>query len=406
MKWGFGWDLGPFEIWDAIGVSKAVERMEGEGISVPVWVKDFLAAGNETFYKKDNGLTSFYDNGEYKPLVENEKAVRLNVLKEQGRIIKQNSGASLIDLGDGVACLEFHTKSNAIGMDITQMINFAIDEVAKNYKGLVIGNQAKNFCVGANLAMILMEAQDDNYFEIEMVVKGFQDAMMKIKYSDKPVVVAPYGMTLGGGAEVCLPAASIVASSETYLGLVEVGVGLIPGGGGNKELYIKQLKQFPEGVPFDLQVLANRVFETVAMAKVSASAQEAFENGFLNHDDRKVFNADHLIYEAKQRVLELYEAGYSAPIREKVPVVGETGYATLLLGAHAMHQSGYISEYDLTIAKKLAYVISGGKVPFGTKVDEQYLLDIEREAFLSLVSEMKSQARMQHMLVKGKPLRN
>jgi 3-hydroxyacyl-CoA dehydrogenase len=254
--------------------------------------------------------------------------------------------------------------------------------------------------------MILMEAQDDNYFEIEMVVKGFQQAMMKIKYSDKPVVVAPYGMTLGGGAEICLPAASVVASSETYMGLVEVGVGLIPGGGGSKELYIKQLKQFPEGVEFDLQSLANRVFETVAMAKVSTSAQEAFENGFLNHDDRKVFNADHLIYEAKQRVLELYEAGYSAPIREKVPVVGESGYATLLAGANSMYYSGYISEHDLTIAKKLAYVIAGGKVPFGTLVDEEYLLNIEREAFLSLISEMKSQARMQHMLVKGKPLRN
>lgn len=406
MKWGFGWQQGPFEIWDAIGVSKSVARMESEGVSVPQWVKDMIDSGNETFYKKDNGVTSFYHNGEYTKLVSNEKEIKLSVLKEQGRVIKQNSGASLIDLGDGVACLEFHTKSNAIGLDITQMINFAVDEVSKNYKGLVIGNQAKNFCVGANLAMILMEAQDDNYFEIEMVVKGFQDAMMKIKYSDKPVVVAPFGMTLGGGAEICLPAASVVASSETYLGLVEVGVGLIPGGGGSKELYIKQLKQFPEGVSFDLQALANRVFETVAMAKVSTSAQEAFENGFLNHDDRKVFNADHLIYEAKQRVLELYEGGYRAPVREKVPVVGETGYATLLLGAHGMYQSGYISEHDLTIAKKLAYVIAGGNVPFGTLVDEQYLLDIEREAFLSLITEVKSQARMQHMLVKGKPLRN
>ncbi len=406
MKWGFGWDLGPFEIWDAIGVSKSVVRMESEGISVPGWVKDLLDNGNDSFYKQDNGAVSFYHNGEYVQLDRNEKEIKLSALKEQGRIIKKNSGASLIDLGDGVACLEFHTKSNAIGMDITQMINFAVEEVSKNYKGLVIGNQAKNFCVGANLAMILMEAQDDNYFEIEMVVKGFQNAMMKIKYSDKPVVVAPYGMTLGGGSEICLPASSIVASSETYMGLVEVGVGLIPGGGGSKELYMKQLKQFPEGVQFDLQTLANRVFETVAMAKVSTSAQEAFENGFLNHNDRKVFNADHLIYEAKQRVLELYEAGYSAPVREKVPVVGETGYATLLLGAQAMYQSGYISEHDLTIAKKLAYVIAGGKVPFGTKVDEQYLLDIEREAFLSLITEMKSQARMQHMLVKGKPLRN
>lgn len=408
MKWGFGWDLGPFEIWDAIGLSKSVVRMESEGQTVPQWVKDMLDSGNETFYKQDNGIVNFYNNGKYEHLVRNDKEVKLSVLKEQGRVIKKNSGASLIDLGDGVACLEFHTKGNAVGMDITQMINFAVDEVSKNnnFKGLVIGSQAKNFCVGANLAMILMEAQDDNYFEIELVVKGFQNAMTKIKYSDKPVVVAPYGMTLGAGTEICLPAASVVASSETYMGLVEVGVGLIPGAGGSKELYIKQLKQFPEGVQFDLQALANRVFETVAMAKVSTSAQEAFENGFLNHEDRKVFNAEHLIYEAKQRVLELYEAGYSAPVREKVPVVGETGYATLLLGAQAMYQSGYISEHDLTIAKKLAYVIAGGKVPFGTKVDEQYLLDIEREAFLSLITEMKSQARMQHMLVKGKPLRN
>ncbi|MCP8969654.1 3-hydroxyacyl-CoA dehydrogenase/enoyl-CoA hydratase family protein [Ectobacillus ponti] len=406
MKWGFGWETGPFEIWDAIGVRKSVAKWAEEGKTAPAWVQEMLESGHESFYKNDNGVSYYYDDGEYKPMEQNKKVISLKQLKAKRGVIKQNSGASLIDLGDGVLCLEFHSKSNAIGMDITQMINFAVDEVAKNYKGLVIGNQAKNFCVGANLAMILMEAQDDNYFEIEWVVKQFQDAMMKIKYSPKPVVAAPYGMTLGGGAEVCLPAAAIQASSETYMGLVEVGVGLIPGGGGNKELYMKHLSSLPNGVEVDLQKVANKVFESIAMAKVSTSAQEAFENNFLGAKDGISVNADHLLHDAKQKVLSLYEAGYKPPVRRKVPVVGEPGYATLLLGAQAMHLSGYISAYDLHLAKKLAYVIAGGKVPYGTEVDEQYLLNLEREAFLGLVSEMKSQARMQHMLVKGKPLRN
>ncbi|WP_242144000.1 MULTISPECIES: 3-hydroxyacyl-CoA dehydrogenase/enoyl-CoA hydratase family protein [unclassified Bacillus cereus group] len=406
MKWGFGWEQGPFEIWDAIGVEKSVQKMEENGKVVPAWVKEMLQNGFATFYKHESGESYYYDNGEYKRIERNKKAISLKQLKEKHGVIKKNSGASLIDLGDGILCLEFHSKSNAIGMDITQMINYAVDEVEKNYKGLVIGNQSKNFCVGANLAMILMEAQDDNYFEIEWVVKSFQDAMMKIKYCSKPVVAAPYGMTLGGGTEVCLPTASIQASSETYMGLVEVGVGLIPGGGGNKELYIKHLNKMAKGVEFDLQKVANKVFETIAMAKVSTSGQEAISHNFLGDKDGISVNGDHLLYDAKQKVLALYEAGYKPPVRKKVPVVGETGYATLVLGAEAMHLSDYISEYDLHIAKKLAYVIAGGKVPYGTEVDEQYLLDIEREAFMSLISEMKSQARMQHMLVKGKPLRN
>jgi 3-hydroxyacyl-CoA dehydrogenase len=339
-------------------------------------------------------------------VIKNAKVIDLKTHKEINGVIKKNSGASLIDLGDDVALLEFHSKSNAIGLDIIQMINFAIDEVEKNYKGLVIGNQGKNFCVGANLGMILMEAQDDNFFEIDMVIRKFQQAMMRIKYSKKPVVAAPFGMALGGGAEICLPASSIQASSETYMGLVEVGVGLIPGGGGNKELYIKQLNNMPKGVDFDLQAVANKVFETVAMAKVSTSAAEARENQFLNGNDKISMNGDHLLYDAKQRVIELHDNGYQPPTRKKVPVVGETGYATLLLGAQSMYLSGFISDHDLKIAKKLAFVIAGGRVPFGTEVDEQYLLDLEKEAFLSLVAEGKSQQRMQHMLVKGKPLRN
>ncbi len=406
MKWGFGWELGPFESWDAIGVEKSVQKMKESGEEVPSWIKDMLEKGFTSFYKEEDGQQFFYHNGEYKVIEENPKVINLKQLKKQKGVIKKNSGASLIDLGDGVALLEFHSQSNAIGLDIIQMINFAVDEVEKNYKGLVIGNQGKNFCVGANLGMILMEAQDDNIYELDMVVRHFQNAMMKIKYSSKPVVAAPFGMTLGGGAEVCLPAAHIQASSETYMGLVEVGVGLIPGGSGNKELYIKHLESMPAGVEFDLQKVANKVFESIAMAKVSTSGEEARDNNFLNIADDISVNGDHLLHDAKQAVLALHEKGYKPRVRKKVPVVGETGYATLLLGAHAMFQSGYISEHDLKIAKKLAYVIAGGKVPYGTEVDEQYLLDLEREAFLSLVAEPKSQQRMQHMLLKGKPLRN
>ncbi|MBM7580926.1 3-hydroxyacyl-CoA dehydrogenase/enoyl-CoA hydratase family protein [Jeotgalibacillus terrae] len=405
MKWGFGWDKGPFETWDAIGVAKSVERMKAEGYTVPEWVEKMIADGHDSFYKEENGDQFFYHNGEYQPVEVNEKVINLKRLKKKNGVIKKNAGASLIDLGDGVALLEFTSPNNAIGMDITQMINFAVDEVSKNYKGLVIGNQGKNFCVGANLAMILMEAQDDNIFEIDMVVKHFQQAMMKLKYSSFPVVAAPFGMTLGGGTEVCLPADHIQASAETYMGLVEVGVGLIPGGGGNKELYLNYYNSLPKGVDFDLQKVANKVFETIAMAKVSTSAAEARDNNFLSASDGISVNGDHLIYDAKQAVLHLAE-NYSAPVKRKVPVTGEPGYATLLLGAQSMYQSGFISEHDLKIAKKLAYVIAGGKVPYSTEVDEEYLLQLEREAFLSLIEQPKSQQRMQHMLVKGKPLRN
>lgn len=406
MKWGFGWELGPFEMWDAIGVQQSIAEMDNLSITIPNWVREMVEKGNESFYRKENGVLFFYKNGEYRQVHQNPKTINLKTFKEVNGVIKKNSGASFIDMGDGVALLEFHSKSNAIGLDIIQMINFAIDEVERNYKGLIIGNQGKNFCVGANLGMILMEAQDDNIFEIDMVIKHFQQAMMRIKYSNKPVVAAPFGMTLGGGAEVCLPASSIQASSETYMGLVEVGVGLIPGGGGSKELYIKLINSIPKGAEFDLQSVANKVFETVAMAKVSTSAAEARGNHFLNENDQISINSDHLLYDAKQRVIALHDKGYQPPIRKKIPVVGETGYATLLLGAQSMYQSGYITEHDLKIAKKLAYVIAGGKVPFGTEVDEQYLLSLEKEAFLSLVEEGKSQARMQHMLMKGKPLRN
>lgn len=406
MKWGFGWSQGPFEMWDAIGVKKSVEKMEQEGRVVPLFVKEMLANGFESFYTEVDGELAFYNGEQYEKIPVNEKVIDLKRYKKQHGVIKSNSGASLIDLGDGIALLEFHSKSNAIGLDIVQMLNYAIDEVEANYKGLVIGNQGKNFCVGANLGMILMEAQDDNIFELDFVIRSFQKAMRRIKYSKKPVVAAPFGMTLGGGSEVCLPASHIQASSETYMGLVEVGVGLIPGGGGNLALYEKFLMGIPNGVEIDYQAIATKVFETIALAKVSTSGEEARDNNFLSFADGISVNPDHLIYDAKQAALALYEAGYTPPVPKKIKVVGAPGYATLLLGAQGMYQSGYISEHDLKIAKKLAYVIAGGLVPYGTEVTEEYLLNLEREAFLQLVADPLSQARMQHMLVKGKPLRN
>ncbi|ARK31985.1 3-hydroxyacyl-CoA dehydrogenase/enoyl-CoA hydratase family protein [Halalkalibacter krulwichiae] len=398
MKWGFGWELGPFETWDAIGVAKSVERMEAEGESVPVWVKEMLASGKETFYEAN----SFYHEGSYSKKQINEKIVHLKSLKPD-QVIFKNAGASLIDVGDDVALLEFTSPNNSIGADVLQMIAKSVTEVEQNYKGLVINNQGKNFCVGANLMLILLEAQDDNFFEIDLSVRQFQQAMAKIRYSQKPVVTAPFGMTLGGGTEICLPSASIQASLETYMGLVEVGVGVIPGGGGNKELYLRNLDQSGGA---DLQAVANKTFETIAMAKVSTSAQEAREVGFLSERDGIVVNGDFLIDRAKQEVLHLAAKGYRPPERRKIPVVGETGYGTMLLGAKTMKFGGMISDHDLKIAEKLAFVIAGGRVPKGTLVDEQYLLDLEREAFLSLVAEPKTQQRMQYMLTKGKPLRN
>ncbi len=406
MKWGFGWEIGPFETWDAIGLRKVTERMQGEGDSVPDWVLELLEAGYESFYKEESGKVYYYNNGEYKQFAANPREMNLRFLKNENKVIKKNTGASLIDIGDDVVLLEFTSPNNAIGLDVIQMVNTAIEETEKNYKGLVIGNQSKNFCVGANLALMLMEAQDDNFYELDMVVRQFQNMTMQIKYAGKPVVAAPFNMAVGGGAEISLPAAAIQASPETYMGLVEFGVGLIPGGGGTKELYLKELRHLPKGVDFDLSKLANDVFEKVATAKVSTSAKEAMENGFLNQFDAISANPDHLLYDAKQRVLSLDKAGYKPGFREKVPVAGDAGYAAMLLGAKSLQLSGYASEHDLKIAEKLAYVLSGGRMKAGTLIDEQTMLDLEREAFLSLIGEPKTQARMQHMLLKGKPLRN
>jgi len=407
MKWGFNWELGPFEIWDAIGIEKSVKRMEAEGDLIPTFVKSLLESGKTSFYDKVE-TKRFYlsTNRNFEIIIENSKKISLADLKEQKKVIKSNSGASLIDIGDDVALLEFHSPNNAIATDIISMINQSAEEVSKNFRGLVIGNEAKNFSVGANLMMILMEAQDENWDELELMIRMFQDANMKLKYLDKPVVAAPFGMTLGGGAEVAFAADYVQTAAETYLGLVEVGVGVIPSGGGTKELLLRNLEGIPDDVNIDIQPLVNRAFETIAMAKVSTSGKEAINLGYLRKHDGISVNRDTQIYDAKQAVLALDLLGYQPPKSKKVRVVGETGYNTLRLGIYSFLVSEMISKHDQKIAEKLAHILAGGNVPANTQVSEQYLLDLEREAFLSLVGEPKSQARMQHMLTTGKPLRN
>jgi 3-hydroxyacyl-CoA dehydrogenase len=407
MRWGFNWDLGPFEMWDAIGVERSVARMKEEGEKVPQWVEDMLASGVKSFYQTEAGkVHAFHIGGKFKEVDEHEKVISLARLKEQGKLIKGNKGASLVDIGDDIACLEFHSPKQAIGADIISMINIAVNEVSANYRGLVISAEAPNFCVGANLMLMLMEAQDHNWPEIDLMVRQFQKAMGSLRYLDRPVVAAPYGMTLGGGVEVCLPCDRIQAAAETYMGLVEVGVGLIPGGGGNKEMLLRWTEGVDPSDRVSLQPIVNHVFETIAQAKVSTSGVDARNYKYLRPYDGITTNRDHLLYDAKQVVLGLAKTGYQPPKPRKIPVVGETGYNVLKLGAYGFLKSGYISEHDYKIACKLAYVLSGGNVPEGTLVSEEYLLDLEREAFLSLIGEPKTQERMQYMLAKGKPLRN
>ncbi|WP_339821986.1 3-hydroxyacyl-CoA dehydrogenase NAD-binding domain-containing protein [Paenibacillus sp. FSL R7-0216] len=405
MKWGFNWELGPFETWDAIGLVRSVEKMEAEGLAVPAWVKDWIAEGNTSFYKKDGGSLFQAAVGGYTPVELPPEQITLRDLKSQNKVVRSNSGASLIDLGDGVACLEFHSPNNAIGADILQMISQSMDEVRDNFEGLVIANQGRNFCVGANLMLLLMEAQDEEWDEVDDIIRLFQNTMYRLKRFEKPVIAAPHRMTLGGGVEACMPADQVIATAETYYGLVEVGVGLIPAGGGCKELALRASQQ-ASIAEADIQPYLNHYFQTVGTATVSTSGHDAKRLGLLKPSDRVVLNPDHTIYEAKQAVLKLAGSGYEPIPETKFRVVGSEGKAVLQLGVLGMHEGGYISDHDLLIANKLAHVLAGGDVPAGTYVTEQYMLDLEREAFLSLCGEPKTRQRMQHMLSKGKPLRN
>ena len=407
MKAGFGWENGPFEIWDAIGVEKGIEIMKLENLVPAPWVLDMLAAGSSSFYSVKNGATYFYDIATKSQIKVpgQDSFIILNNIRESKKVWS-NSGAIIQDLGDGILNLEFQSKMNTIGGDVLVAINKAIDLAEKQYQGLVIGNQASNFSVGANIGMIFMMAVEQEYDELNMAIKMFQDTMMRVRYSGIPVVVAPHGMTLGGGCEMSLHADKVVAAAESYIGLVEFGVGVIPGGGGSKEMALRASDLFRKN-DVELNVL-QEYFMTIAMAKVSTSAYEAFDLGILQKGkDVVVVNKDRQIAEAKKHALLMAEAGYTQPIHRKdIKVLGKQALGMFLVGTNQMVAGKYISEHDLKIANKLAYVMAGGDLSEATLVSEQYLLDIEREAFLSLCTERKTLERIQFMLTKGKPLRN
>jgi 3-hydroxyacyl-CoA dehydrogenase len=417
MRWGFNWELGPFQTWDAIGLKKSVERMRREGDKIPEKIEQMLAAGREHFYDTRNGKSYYFDfaKADYVEMEEKPQIILLPSLKERSKLIKFNAGASLIDMGDGVACLEFHSQNNVIDPDVIQMISNSVAKVEENFEGLVISNQGANFCVGADLRQIYPAAQNKDWGALEPAVKNFQQACLRIKYSEKPVVAAPFRMTLGGGCEICLAASLIMAHVECYMGLVEFGVGLIPAGGGNKEMLFRATdwvpKELPSAVPGagkpDLIPYIAKAFETIAMAKVSTCAQEARELTYMRPRDKIVMNYDHLLYHAKQSVLALAEEGYLPPRRrDEIRVPGRTGRALLELLVYLLKDGLFITEYDAFVAKKLAYVLTGGDVDLNTLVTEEYLLDLERETFLSLCGEEKTQARMKHMLETNRPLRN
>jgi 3-hydroxyacyl-CoA dehydrogenase len=410
MRWGFNWELGPFEVWDAIGVEKSVGRMKEEGQRIPANVQSMLEGGAKSFYKRHNGQQFYFDfaSGNYLPLSDPVGTIILKSVKDRTGVIKKNSGASLIDIGDGVACLEFHSKMNSIGGDTLQMVRAALAEVEKNFVGLVVGNQGQNFSVGANLMLMLMEAQEENWEELDLICRYFQQATMSLRYSPKPVVVAPFQMVFGGGCEMVLHGDRVRAAAETYIGLVEVGVGIIPAGGGTKEMLLRALDSIPkdlnEADPFPF---VKRVFETIALAKVAASAEEARALGFLGKDDTVSMNSDRLIADAKKEVLALAASGYVAPQqRTDILALGQPALATFKLGIHQMKRAGYISDHDALIGEKLARILTGGDLNHETRVSEHYLLDLEREAFLSLAGTRKTQERIANMLKTGKPLRN
>lgn len=409
MKWGFAHELGVFEKWDAIGVEKSVARLREEGREVPASVEKMLAAGAKSFYKTENGARHYFDfaAGQYKPEHIPAGVIILKSLKDRSQVLKKNAGASLIDLGDGVACVEFHSKMNALGGDQIAMVGFAIKEVEKNFAGLVVGNQGDNFSAGANIMLMLMGAQEGDWDEIGMAVRQFQNMTMSLRYSAKPVVVAPFGLTLGGGCEMTLHADRAVAAAETYIGLVEVGVGLIPGGGGTKEAAVRASDAVADNPQADHFSFLQKWFENIAMAKVATSAVEAQHLGLVRHADRIVMNKDRQLAEAKQTVLAMARAGYIQPQpKTDVLVIGEAALTKFKLGIHMMKRGGYISDHDALIGTKIAEVVSGGAITHPTRVSEQYLLDLEREAFISLLATRPTQERLAHMLKTGKPLRN
>lgn len=407
MKAGFGWEHGPFQIWDAIGVEKGIELIKENGENVADWVNEMLASGNTSFYTIKEGATYYYDieSKSQKKISGQDAFIILNNIRDTKKVWG-NSDSTVFDLGDGILNLEFHSKMNSIGGGVISGINKAIDLAEKEYSGLVIGNQAANFSVGANLGMIFMMAVEQEYDELNFAIKSFQDTMMRVRYSGIPVIAAPHGMTLGGGCELVMHSDKAVAAAETYIGLVEFGVGVIPGGGGSKEMTLRAADQFKKN-DVKLNIL-QEYFLTIGTAKVATSAYEGFDNGvLLPTKDIVVVNKDRQIAEAKKHALLMAEAGYTQPVQRKdILVLGKQALGAFLVGTDGMTAGNYISDHDKKIANKLAYVMAGGDLSEPTLVSEQYLLDLEREAFLSLCTERKTLERIQFMLTKGKPLRN
>jgi len=407
LRAGFGWELGPFETWDALGVQVGIDLAKAAGRTVAPWVEEMLAAGNSTFYKVENGVRKFYDkeSKQYKAVSGVENFIILDNLRASGKVLWKNAGASVIDLGHGILNVEFHSKMNSLGTDVIQGLLKGVEMAEAGYRGLVVGNDAPNFSAGANLGLVYMQALEQEFDELNMMIQQFQQAMMRMRYSSIPVVGTPHGLTLGGGCELNLHCDRVVASAESYIGLVEFGVGLIPGGGGTKEMTLRTAAKYEEGEP-EFNLLRN-TYMTISTAKVSTSAAEAFDLGYLRRGDEIVVNANRVIAQAKAAAIELADAGYSQPSQKtNIKVHGKGALAMFKTGVYAMKEGKYISAHDQVIADKLAYVMCGGDLSSPTEVSEQYLLDLEREAFLSLCGERKTLERIQSILTTGKPLRN
>ncbi len=403
---GFAWELGPFETWDLLGVRETLAKMEAAGQKPAAWVGEMLAAGHESFYKVENGVRKYYDipSKSYKVIPGTEGFIILDNIRKTNKVWG-NSGATMFDLGDGIAGLEFHSKMNTFGQDVLEGLNTAINKAEVEFRGLVIGNEAPQFSAGANLAALFMAAGDQEWDEINMMIAYFQNTMMRARYSSIPVVTAPAGLALGGGCELNLHADHIQAHCELYIGLVEVGVGLLPGGGGTKEMTLRASDSYAKG---DIEL--NRLqeyFMNIATAKVATSAEEARTMGYLRKTDEITLNRTRLLADAKRKAIELADAGYTqATQRKDIKVLGQTALAGFYAGVNTMRYGNYISDHDVKIAQKIAWVMAGGDLSSPTLVSEQYLLDLEREAFLALSGEPKTLERIQSILFKGKPLRN
>jgi 3-hydroxyacyl-CoA dehydrogenase len=420
MRLGFNWELGPFELWDAAGVEATVARMKKEDRPIAANVEQLLASGKKAWYLDDPKASSgrvYFDLGsnDYKAVQVPAGVWSVEVAKKSHGVVKKNSGASLVDLGDGVACIEFHSKMNSLGADIVGLISQTLKPNGPGdaFDAFVITNDAANFSVGANLMLLLMSIQEEEWDDVDLAIRQFQGMTQAIKFSPKPVVVAPFGLCLGGGTEISLHAPSRQPHAELYIGLVEVGVGLLPGGGGCKEMLLRavdsaeSIRPGGRGESIELMEAVKRAFETMATAKVATSAQEARGLGFLSHSDSITMNRERVLSDAKARALELVRAGYEPPQpRTNIPAPGENILAALKMGVHLMRQADYITEYEVKLATKIAEVLCGGNVTPGTPVSEQYVLDLEREGFKSLCGEKKTQERIQYTLKTGKTLRN